>query len=572
MGEIMGNFIKTQTSFANGEVSPNFFANSDIHGLAYMENMDVIPGGGIARRAGLKSVATLQSQARLVSFSVSENENYILAITNNSMRIFANDQLVQDIVVPWAASDLHLLQYAQRFGTMIFVHPDYKPQTLLRENGIFKLKEFVFSYNNASDNINMPFMRFEDSENITIDLEAVADGVKLTTNHNFWTADNVYGHLSMLGKTFLIIRYIDEKNVIATCNGVFTYPNAPLSDWAEAVFSYRRGWPTSITFHQNRLVFGGSKSWPGGVWMSCVGQHMNFDTGTGLDDEAIFFTLLSGRRQHICTLISSDNLQILTSEGEWAVSNKPLTPESVDVKMHTSVGSPADIYLPPQSIEGKTIFISKNKKDIRELALDDFGQNYNANCLSTMSAHLINSPIDIAYNKNDKRLFVVMNDGDMAVLNHDESVGISAWGRYTTNGKFYSVAVCNGRTFVVTKRNDSFYLERFDNSEMVDATNKKYTVRAIGMPIMSSGHNVRKMQIRKIVARLHNSKTLFINNWRAELPTEIYADGAIGYSGDVSLNTVGTCRPIVDAPWEISTTDAMPMTVLGVTIYGRYQI
>ena len=100
MGEIMGNFIKTQTSFANGEVSPNFFANSDIHGLAYMENMDVIPGGGIARRAGLKSVATLQSQARLVSFSVSENENYILAITNNSMRIFANDQLVQDIVVP----------------------------------------------------------------------------------------------------------------------------------------------------------------------------------------------------------------------------------------------------------------------------------------------------------------------------------------------------------------------------------------------------------------------------------------------------------------------------------------
>ena len=62
----MGNFIKTQSSFANGEVSPNFFASDNIHGLAYMENMDVIPGGGLARRAGLKTIATLTSNARLI--------------------------------------------------------------------------------------------------------------------------------------------------------------------------------------------------------------------------------------------------------------------------------------------------------------------------------------------------------------------------------------------------------------------------------------------------------------------------------------------------------------------------
>lgn len=568
----MGNFIKTQTSFANGEVAPQFFANGDIHGLAYMENMDVIPGGGITRRAGLESLATLTSKARLVSFSVSENSNYVLAIMDNAIRFFANGQFVQDIVAPWAAADLPLLQYAQRFGTMIFVHPDYKPRVLFYENGVFKIREFVFSYNDTLDNINMPFMRFEDSENITISLTNTNDGVKLTTNHNFWTQDNVYGHISMLGKTFSITSYIDAKNVIATCNGAFTYPNEPVSDWKEAVFSYRRGWPMSITFHQNRLVFGGAKSWPGGVWMSCVGQHGNFDAGTGLDDEAIFFTLLSGRRQHICTLISSDNLQILTSEGEWSVSNKPLTPESVDIKMHTSVGSPADIYLPPQEIEGQTIFISKNKKDIRELALDDLGQKYNANTLNSMSAHLISAPIDMAYNKKDKRLFVVMGDGKMAVLNYDTALGISAWGRYTTNGKFYSVVVCDGETFVVTKREENYYLEKFSESEMVDATNNTYTARAVGMPIMSSGHNMHKVQIRKIVARLHDSKTLFINNWRAELPNEIYADGADGFSGDVSLNTVGVCRSMVDAPWEISTTDAMPMTILGITIYGRYQI
>ncbi|MBO4745496.1 MAG: hypothetical protein J5613_00290 [Alphaproteobacteria bacterium] len=568
----MGNFIKTQSSFANGEVSPNFFASDNIHGLAYMENMDVIPGGGIARRAGLKTIATLTSNARLVSFSLSENNDYVLALMNAKMRIFKNGTMVQNLVTPWAYADLPLVQYAQRFGTMIFVHPDYKPQILSYENGVFKLTEFLFSYNDAYDNIYMPFIRFEDSENITITVTHVTGGEKLTTNHDFWTQDNVNGQLSLLGKTFTVLSYIDAQNVIAVCNGVFTYPDDPVTDWKEAVFSYRRGWPISITFHQNRLVFGGAKSWPGGVWMSCVGQHMNFNTGTGLDDEAIFFTLLSDRRQHICTLRSSDNLQILTSEGEWAVSNKPLTPESVDIKMHTSVGSPSDIYLAPQEIEGKTVFVSKSKKDIRELALDELGQNYNANNLCDMSAHLMHSPIDIAYNKTNKRLFVVMNDGNMAVLNRDSSIGISAWGRYTTKGKFYSVTVCDTDTFVVTKRGDSFYLEQFVDSEMMDATNNKYTVRAVGIPLRSSGHNARKVQIRKIVTRLHNSKTIFINNWRAELPNEIYADGADGYSGDVSLNTIGTCRPMIDAPWEISTTDAMPITVLGITIYGRYQI
>ena len=84
-----------------------------------------------------------------------------------------------------------------------------------------------------------------------------------------------------------------------------------------------------------RLVFGGSRDYPSGVWLSGVGRHNDFDVGTGLDDQAIFITLLSRQRQQICTVVSSDNLQILTTVGEWAIANKPLTPSSVDIKQHT---------------------------------------------------------------------------------------------------------------------------------------------------------------------------------------------------------------------------------------------
>ena len=568
----MVNFIKTQTSFANGEVSPNFFANSDVQGLSRMENMDVISGGGITRRAGLKKIAKLSGPARLIPFSVSETENYTLAIMNGIMRVFAGDTFVQDITVPWSYSDTDLLQYAQRFGTIIFVHPNHRPKILSCINGVFQLSNFVFSSSDDHGTYYIPFMRFEDSEDINITVTYSDGDIHLITNDDFWTADNVGGYLSLLGKSWLVITYVGPRDIIATTNGSYTLPNDPVSDWQEAAFSPRRGWPNSITFHQNRLVFGGSKSWPGGVWMSHVGDHRNFDVGTGLDDEAIYFTLLSGKRQHICTLISSDNLQIFTSEGEWAVSNKPLTPESVDVKMHTSIGCVANRFLPPQIMEGTTVFVPHNKQDIREMVLDDISKNYKANNLSALSEHLINNPTDIAYNKKTKRLFVVMSDGMMAVLNWNPALEIAAWGRYTTKGKFKSVVALGGETFVVTERNSEYFIERFDAQEMVDAGEYDYTICARGLPLMSSGHNTRNTRIKKITARVYQSKTLFINNYLAVFPNEIYSDDNVGFSGDISVNTLGTIQDMIDAPWEISTTDALPLTVLSVTIYGRNQI
>ena len=568
----MGNFIKTQTSFADGEVSPNFFANSDIHGLSRLENMDIIPGGGLRRRPGLKKIAKLSGNARLISFSVSETENYVLAIMNGLVRIFSGDSFVQDIFAPWTSSDLGRLQYAQRFGTIIFVHPDYRPKILYRDNGIFKFTNFSFTSSDGGENIDIPFMRFEDSDNINITLTMVNSTAHLNTNQDFWTPNSVDSHLSFLNKTWLITSYVGPREVTAVCNGVFSVPNAPIYDWQESVFSPRRGWPSSITFHQNRLVFGGSKSWPGGVWMSHVGQHRNFNTGTGLDDEAIYFTLLSSRRQHICTLVSSDNLQILTSEGEWAVSNKPLTPESVNIKMHTTIGCIADTYLPPQEIDGATVFVSNNKRDIRQMVLDDLGENYRADNLCALSEHIMNNPIDMAYNKTDKKLFVVMSNGEMGVLNRDTALGISGWAHYITAGKFKSVTVCNEITYVVAERDSEFWFERFDNMEMIDADDKPYNSRACSLPIMTSGHNAKYVRIKKIIARLHDSKTLFVNNFRANFPNEVYIDDTPGFSGDMDVNVLGTLRDMVDCPWEISTNEELPLTVLSITIYGRYQI
>ena len=571
----MTEFMKTQNSFADGEVSAEFFIRDNLNGLSRLENMDVIAGGGLRRRRGLQSFATLNSSGRLIPFSVSESENYLLALIDGHLKIYNNSELVRDLLVIWDFEDIEKIQYAQRFGTMIFVHPDYRPYVLTKTDSGFQLSEFAFEVNDADMFENMPFMKFDDATGVKITVTKNSAGnnyATFTTNKDFWRADNVGTRIMLLDKQWQITEYTSPTVVTAYTNSQYTLPSKPVSDWSESAFSARRGWPCSITFHQDRLVFGGSKSWPSGIWMSCVGRHNNFNVGTGLDDEAIFLTLISEQRQQICTVVSSDNLQILTNVGEWAISSKPLTPSVVDVKQHTAVGSVASRYLPPQKIEGATVFISNTEKDIRELSLDALGENYNARDLCAASKHLMNTPIDLSYNEDTRQLYVVMINGDMATLNQNSALGISAWARYKTAGQFKSVATIGGVTYVIVQRGEEYCLERFSDDALNDADSYDFAYTAASLPLHASGHNVRTFRIRKISARILNTKTLFINGTRVEFPNEIYASDSNGYTGDVSVNLLGTHHNGTVAPWVISSDEQFPATILSVSMSGSYMV
>ena len=571
----MADFIKTQNSFAHGEVAPEFYVRDGINGLSCLENMDVLASGAISRRPGLKYAGQLRGPARIINFSVSDSEQYIIALTDCYMTVYHNNERIYGTSTPWSYDDLSAVQYAQRFGTMIFVHPNHKPRVLQRIKDIFTLSEFLFEQNDSNLTVNLPFMRFDDAANIRITITAHSLGnnyATFTTNSAFWQPSSVGSRLYLLDNQWLITEYISPTQIVAYINGTYTMPKDPVSDWYESAFSNRRGWPRSITFHQDRLVFGGTKSWPGGIWMSKVGKHTNFNMGTGLDDEAIFVSLLSQERQEICTVVSSDNLQILTNCGEWAISNKPLTPSSVDIKQHTSVGSMSERYLPPQKIEGTTVFVSGNGHDIRELSLDDIGENYNANDLCALSKHMINTPTDISYNNNTRQLFVVCSDGTMAVLNQNSALGISAWGRYKTNGEFVSVAACNGCTYVVVKHEDAVCLEYFDANALTDTDEFKFLFRASGLPLRSSGHNASRIKVRKISARLINTKSISINNHRISLPNGVYDISSSGYSGDVHINLLGTLKNTIEPMWTVHGSEPLPVTVLSVSVYGWYTV
>ena len=570
----MTEFIHTQNSFANGEIAPEFYLTKNINGLSKLENMDVLAGGGLTRRPGLVDIATLSGVARIFSFDISEQENYILVFTNYAISIYSNDTLVSNIVSPWSANHLSKIQFAGRGDSMIFVHPDVPPYVLTKTGSTFALSKFSF-YDTTNLLAQFPLMTYDDMRGVSITVSSGPYGVKsatFTTNVNYWTASNTGTIVHFNNQTWKIIEYVSATVVYATSAIEDTLPSSPITAWYESAFDNRHGWPFAVTFHQDRLVFGGTNYVPGGLWMSHVGDHHNFTAGTGLDDEGISTTLLSKERQQICSLISSDKLQVLTSSGEWAIANQPITPSNINIKQHTSVGSAVIRSLSPQKIEGETVFISGTLKDIRKLSLDTLGEKYNADDLCAFSKHLIQQPIDIAYNSVLKQLYIVNTDGTMAVLNQNSTLGISAWAQYTTYGKFVSVATSGGETFVILVKNNTYKLCKFTNTALLDSGTYNIEFNVSGVPMNFSGHRPTHLKLRQINLRLWQTKSIFLNNMRVELPNEIYSASHPGFSGDISMKFLGSQIDASVSPWNLHGSEPMPVTIFSVTVYGRYEI
>lgn len=570
----MGNFLQTQNIFSCGEVSPDFYAINNIHGVSKLENMDVLASGGLKRRSGLKNISSIPDDAILVPFVISESEKYLLVIYQESIDIYQNDVKIRTMVGPWQDSDLSKLQYAQRFNTLFFVHPNYKPQIFTKKANSFSISPFGFSVNQDMT-VNIPFMRFSDTENISITITSSAidnNHATFTASADLWDNNWIGTRLLVNNKQWVVESVQTARVATVYTNGDFSFPGTPISQWWECTFNKKRGWPMSVSFHQNRLIFGGTPSVPNNIWMSKTGDYYNFDVGTGLDDESIHISLLSAQHHQISTIVSSDTLQILTSVGEWAISNSPLTPSNVDIKQHTSVGSMISRYLPPQTIEGSTVFISKSGKDIRELDMDTLNQKYNANDLCCYAKHLMNNPISIAYNPQTHKLFVVMSGGNMAVLNKYSNTDIAAWGTYTTDGDFKYVTVIDDTTYVIVSRNDVCYLEKFDDAYLNDASTHSFSYQVSALPMIVNGHGVKKIRAHKISLRLQNTKTAFINGQRLNIPNEVYDINSDGYNGDLTMNLLGVHYDTMQPLWSISSSEQLPATILSVTTDGWYSV
>jgi len=249
----------------------------------------------------------------------------------------------------------------------------------------------------------------------------------------------------------------------------------------EDVWSSTRGWPRSVTFHEGRLYFGGSKQRPSTIWGSRVSDFFNFDKGESLDDAAVEATLDTGTFNAIVDIYSGRHLQIFTTGAEFYVPqtlDTPITPTNLIVKQQTAFGAKAGLRL--QNVDGSTLFIQRQGKAIQEFIFSDAVQAYTSSKISLLSSHLLKTPEEMAVrvatstDEGDRLMLVNGDDGSIACYTLLRSQNVIAPSEWTTDGEFINIGVDVDDIYVVVKRNvnsaDVYYVEIFDADALLDCS------------------------------------------------------------------------------------------------------
>ncbi|MEZ5836006.1 MAG: hypothetical protein R3D03_09765 [Geminicoccaceae bacterium] len=477
---------RTSTSFTSGEIDPALAGRIDIQawdeGAAMLRNVIVRRSGGVARRPGSRRIIRVPDARRLISFTASV-QSVILVLSPGRLTITADGTILQDdIATPWTAGMIGQLTWTRIGDTLLFCHPEIQPRRLERSaSGTWSLSPWSFETlddDSANPPILQPYCRYVDS---LVTLQATDlqiqrssnDAIPASTLIRLEASADVFSFahqgciFRIQGREVLVQSVENARKAFATPRRALVN-GKPTRDWDEQTFSTPRGWPVAVTQHQDRLVLAGNRSAPDRIVFSRTGRPFNFDPGTGLDDEAITFTLRGDQLHRIRQLSSGRRLQVFTDAGEWVVTGSPLTPATVQVSQQTHVGSPVDRQIRAIGIDGVTHFIGASLRDLREFLYTSSEQAFQAPDIAMLSRHLLLDPVDMEFDPSRRLLAIVRADGKLATVSIDRNANIVAWCLQETEGSYLGVAVHEDCLTALVKRGTDTWLEAFDDNLQLD--------------------------------------------------------------------------------------------------------
>lgn len=301
-----------------------------------------------------------------------------------------------------------------------------------------------------------------------------------------WTTESVnqYVNATPQGRA-RIVRYVSATVVEAIVEYPFFSASAiAAGNWEleygyEAVWSATRGWPRTVTFHEGRLYFGGSKSRPSTIWGSKIGLFFDFVPAESLDDDAIEATLDTNDLNVITDMISGRDLQVFTSGGEFYIpqqGTEPITPLTFTFKNVSRNGIEAGTRVQP--LESGSVYVQRLGKSLNEFAFSDTQLTYVTARISLLSGHLLKTPKRIAIRKatstDEGDLLMLTNDADgsLAAFSVMRAQQITSPSEYLTDGRFIDVGVDVSTIYVVVKRTfnsvDRWFVEKFEDGLFTD--------------------------------------------------------------------------------------------------------
>ena len=443
------------TNFTAGELSPRLDGRNDLAkysaGCATVENMVIYPHGAAARRPGTQFVASVKTPAaktRLIPFEFSTEQTYILEFGNQYIRFYRNNGQIEssgspyEISTPYLTAELFDIKFAQSADVMYITHPNHQTRKLSRTGHTsWTLAAVEFT--------NGPFLDTNVSTTTLTPASAgVGTGVNVTASavtginsgSGFLTTD--VGRQIRIGDGYgIITARTNTTVVVVTVTTAFANANAN-TDWSLGAFSTTTGFPSCVSFFEQRLVFAASINNPQTVYFSKSGDYENMDAnigGTVADDDAIIYTIASNQVNAIRFLTSARTLIIGTAGGEFVVSgggdNNAVTPTNIMIKKQSNHGA---ANVDAISVGNATLFLQRAKRKIRELAYNFDVDGYIAPDLTILAEHITEgNVVEMAYQEEPLAIiWCVRGDGQLIALTYQREQEVVAWHRHIIGGVF----------------------------------------------------------------------------------------------------------------------------------------
>lgn len=443
-----------QGHFDGGEISPLLYARVDSEryksSLALCKNFIPTLQGGLHRRPGsyyINEVFNSGYKTRLIPFEYSTTQAYMLEFSappssGGVIRFYADYGIIEvsgtplTVSMPYTGADIPLLKWTQNADVLYLVHPDYPPMQLNRlSNTSWTLNTVAFIDGPYLDiGVASTTIAVTGSGPWTLTasaaLFAATDVGRLIRLQFTDTPTPVWFGLKILtysSSTVVTVSVNDQLGTAITFGG-FTGSSAIA--WALGVWSTTTGWPGSVTFHEDRLVFSAAVAEPQRIDGSVSSNYDVFSPtardGTVSDSNALDFAF-NANDVNAVSWLNTDEKGLLAGSvsAEWITrpsdTSAGLTPTNISAKRSTKWGSaPVNVA----TVGKATIFVQRGARKLRELMYYFDIDGYRATDLTELAEHITGSGvIDMAYQSIPiSVVWLVRDDGALLAMTYDRDM------------------------------------------------------------------------------------------------------------------------------------------------------
>ena len=450
-------------SFTAGQLSPRMEGRTDFQKYfssgKTINNFVVQPHGPVARRPGTHFVAEVKDSSkdtRLIPFSFSTTQTYILEFGNQYIRFYKDDGQISsggsayEISSPYLETELFDIKFAQSADVMYLCHPNHAVRKLSRTGHTawtlttVDVKNGPFQEHNTTST-TMTSSHTSEGASTVLTLSSTTG---VNSDQGFLSTDVgrlVHikdGHVKITG-------YTSSTSVTGTVQSVISSGSAT-DDFAMGSFSDTTGHPRCVTFFEQRLVFAGTTNQPQTLFFSVSGDYENMDDnyhGATTDSSAMIYTIASNQVNAIQAIKATRTLIVMTTGGEFTVTSggttAPITPTNLNIRKQSNYGSAG---IDAISIGNSTLFVQRAKRKIRELAYNFDTDGYIAPDLTILSENItFSGVIQMDYQQEPFSIvWCVRIDGKLTGMTYNRLQDVVAWHEHDfggTDAKCKSVAV-----------------------------------------------------------------------------------------------------------------------------------